>query len=241
MDKIDYNLYSRQIYTYGIDTMEKIINLKILMIGLRGLGIEIAKNLVLAGPKQLTIYDENLCTINDLSSNFFINESDILKKRRDIACLEKLSLLNPYIQLDICQDKNLFNVLNHYNIIVITEIQNYNYLFEINKYCRENNIAFIYTGIFGLSGFLFNDFGDKHIVTNKNGLDNYSYNIDYIIEKKEVYEIFINLDAGKSIELNDGDYVKFKEIKGLEELNDSEPKKIKITNSNSFTIEKKNR
>ena len=84
MDKIDYNLYSRQIYTYGIDTMEKIINLKILIIGLRGLGIEIAKNLVLAGPKQLTIYDENLCTINDLSSNFFINESDILKKRRDI-------------------------------------------------------------------------------------------------------------------------------------------------------------
>ena len=239
MDKIDYNLYSRQIYTYGIDTMEKIINLKILIIGLRGLGIEIAKNLVLAGPKQLTIYDENLCTINDLSSNFFINESDILKKRRDIACLEKLSLLNPYIQLDICKDKNIFNVLNHYNIIVITEIQNYNYLFEINKYCRENNIAFIYTGIFGLSGFLFNDFGDKHIVTNKNGFDNYSYNIDYIIEKKEVYEIFINLDAGKSIELNDGDYVKFKEIKGLEELNDSEPKKIKITNSNSFTIEKK--
>ena len=212
MDKIDYNLYSRQIYTYGIDTMEKInlysrqiytygidtmekiINLKILIIGLRGLGIEIAKNLVLAGPKQLTIYDENLCTINDLSSNFFINESDILKKRRDIACLEKLSLLNPYIQLDICKDKNIFNVLNHYNIIVITEIQNYNYLFEINKYCRENNIAFIYTGIFGLSGFLFNDFGDKHIVTNKNGFDNYSYNIDYIIEKKEVYEIFINLD-----------------------------------------------
>ena len=104
----------------------------------------------------------------------------ILKKRRDIACLEKLSLLNPYIQVDIYQDKNLFNVLIRYNIIIICEIQNYNYLFEINEYCRKNNIAFIYTRIFGLSRFLFNYFGNKHIVTNKNVFDNYLYNIDYI-------------------------------------------------------------
>ena len=38
MNKIDLNLYSRQICTYGIDIMEKIINLKILVVGLRGLG-----------------------------------------------------------------------------------------------------------------------------------------------------------------------------------------------------------
>ena len=43
MKKFDKNLYSIQIFTYGIDTMDKIINLKILIIGLRGLGIEIAK------------------------------------------------------------------------------------------------------------------------------------------------------------------------------------------------------
>ena len=178
MNKIDLNLYSRQICTYGIDIMEKIINLKILVVGLRGLGIEISKNLVLAGPKQLTIYDKNLCAINDLSSNFYIEEFDISKKRRDIACLEKLSLLNPYVQVDICQNDNLLDIIKNYNFIIITEIQNYNFLFEINKYCRENHIGFIYTGIFGLSGFLFNDFGDKHIVYNQNGLDNFSYNIN---------------------------------------------------------------
>jgi ubiquitin-activating enzyme E1 len=32
--------------------MDKIINLKILIIGLRGLGIEIAKNIILTGPKK---------------------------------------------------------------------------------------------------------------------------------------------------------------------------------------------
>ena len=59
MQNIDTNLYSRQIRTYGIEIMKKLQNLKILIIGLRGLGIEIAKNLILAGPKEVKIYDPN--------------------------------------------------------------------------------------------------------------------------------------------------------------------------------------
>ena len=42
-EKIDTNLYSRQLMTYGMDTMNKIIEMKILIIGLRGLGVETAK------------------------------------------------------------------------------------------------------------------------------------------------------------------------------------------------------
>ena len=60
MDKIDKNLYSRQIFTYGLDTMSKIVNLNILVFGLRGLGIEVCKNLILAGPKEVCISDKNL-------------------------------------------------------------------------------------------------------------------------------------------------------------------------------------
>ena len=40
MEKIDQNLYSRQIFTYGRETMNKIVNLRVLIIGLRGLGGE---------------------------------------------------------------------------------------------------------------------------------------------------------------------------------------------------------
>ena len=46
--KIDENLYSRQIFTYGKETMDKIVNMRILIIGLKGLGIEIAKNIILS-------------------------------------------------------------------------------------------------------------------------------------------------------------------------------------------------
>lgn len=36
MKKIDENLYSRQIFTYGKETMEEIVKKKILIMGLRG-------------------------------------------------------------------------------------------------------------------------------------------------------------------------------------------------------------
>jgi len=45
-------LYSRQIAAYGSNAMNKLSELKILLIGLRGLGLEITKNIVLAGPKK---------------------------------------------------------------------------------------------------------------------------------------------------------------------------------------------
>ena len=237
--EINTNLYSRQIFTYGLETMEKIVHLKILIIGLRGLGIEIAKNLILMGPKQVSIYDKNICSINDLSSNFYIEDNDISKNQRDIACLKKLSSLNPYVKVDICKNDNLLEVLKNYSCIIITEIKKLKYLFEIDKICRRNNVAFIYTGIFGLSGFLFNDFGDNHIIYNQNGLENLSYDISHITQKGKMFDVYLNLKDKKYIELNDGDYVKFKQIKGLIELNHIEPIKIIIKDNNLFSFEKK--
>jgi ubiquitin-activating enzyme E1 len=41
--KVDTNLYSRQIGTFGMETMGKLIKMDVLLIGLRGLGVETAK------------------------------------------------------------------------------------------------------------------------------------------------------------------------------------------------------
>ena len=60
--------YSRQIGTYGMETMKKLSEFKIFIYGMRGLGVELAKNLILMGIKEVTICDENLVKINDLSS-----------------------------------------------------------------------------------------------------------------------------------------------------------------------------
>ncbi len=52
------DLYSRQIGAYGIETMSKLINMKVLIVGLKGLGVEIAKNIILAGPGSVTLHDD---------------------------------------------------------------------------------------------------------------------------------------------------------------------------------------
>lgn len=46
----------------------------ILLIGMRALANEIAKNLVLAGIGSLTILDDQLVTEDDLGSQFFVSE-----------------------------------------------------------------------------------------------------------------------------------------------------------------------
>lgn len=45
--------YSRQIGTYGVETMKNLVKLDVLLFGLTGVGIETAKNLCLAGIELL--------------------------------------------------------------------------------------------------------------------------------------------------------------------------------------------
>lgn len=59
---------------------DRIRNAHILLVNLKALGSEIAKNLVLAGVGSLTIVDHELVMEDDLGSQFFISEGDIGKK-----------------------------------------------------------------------------------------------------------------------------------------------------------------
>ncbi len=239
MDKIDISLYSRQILTYGLDTMSSIIELKILIIGLRGLGIEIAKNLILAGPKEVSISDKKICKINDLSSNFFINEDDVNKKTLEDSCYEQLKSLNPLVK--ITKHNGLYKEnIKKFNVIIITEIMKLENLIELNDICRKNNIKFIYALNLGLTGYLFNDFGDEHYIYDFNGEKNLTYDIFNIEEKEDEnkYEVFLNIKADETFRLKEGDYILFKKVKGLDFLNNLKQRKVIKTYENSFEIEK---
>jgi len=95
--KIDMNLYSRQIGTYGMETMGKLIKMNVLIVGSRGLGVETAKNLILAGPASVTLFDPTPVTWGDLSSNFYCKEEHVGKISRADASIPKLQELNPYV------------------------------------------------------------------------------------------------------------------------------------------------
>jgi len=52
--------------------MRKLSATNVLISGMRGLGVEIAKNIVLGGTKSVTVHDQEIATWSDLSSQVFI-------------------------------------------------------------------------------------------------------------------------------------------------------------------------
>lgn len=72
-------LYDRQIRLWGAQAQERIRSANILLISLRALGTEIAKNLTLAGISSLTIVDDDPVTEEDLGAQYFLREEDLGK------------------------------------------------------------------------------------------------------------------------------------------------------------------
>ena len=52
---------------------------KVLIVGLKGLAVELIKNIVLAGVGNITIIDHNTVNPEDLGVNFFLTANDIGK------------------------------------------------------------------------------------------------------------------------------------------------------------------
>lgn len=96
--KIDESLYSRQLYVMGHEAQMRMGAANVLIIGLNGLGVEIAKNVILAGVKSVTLHDDAPASYLDLASQFYLTEADIGKPRGP-ASAKKLAELNPYVQV----------------------------------------------------------------------------------------------------------------------------------------------
>ena len=231
--KNNEQLYSRQIATYGVNSMNKLSKLKILIYGIRGLGIEICKNIILAGPEKVTIFDNNKITKNDFCSNFYIDE-EVINLRRDEASLKKLSELNNNVKCEFLTEWNIEYILKDYDIFIVTEILEINEIIKLDKICRENKKGFIYTLVFGLSFYCFVDFGE-HVINNKANNDVKKYFIKDIKKGKNT-EIIIDNEFD-NFDMCEDDYVLLKEIEGISQLMDGKERKIKNYSIDKFTID----
>src|SRR5262245_48009330 len=97
---IDESLYSRQLYVLGHEAMKRMSASNVLVVGLKGLGVEVAKNVALAGVKSLTLYDPAPVAIADLSSQFFLHADDV-GKPRDECTAPRVAELNAYTPIHI--------------------------------------------------------------------------------------------------------------------------------------------
>jgi len=197
-ENININFYSRQIAALGVQNLLEIRKIKVLLIGIGGLGSEIAKNLILTGIEQLSIYDEKICEFKDFSSNFFIKKSDIESKlTRQEACLNELKKLNEDVKVEI-HKINPYNKpenLKNFDIVIVSELTSKKNLIKLNKFLRENNIGFILGISAGLFSYIFIDYCPNFKIKNIDGMEAQEYfiqNIELIKEERNHYIIDIS-------------------------------------------------
>ena len=94
------------------------------MCRLGGLGVEIAKNVILAGVKSVVLYEfDDNCSVryDDLSAQFYLSESDVRSKstRAEIS-FTKLRDLNPYVNVSFLKGDLMVISLNFNKFLVFT-------------------------------------------------------------------------------------------------------------------------
>ncbi|KAM7537021.1 hypothetical protein Aperf_G00000059949 [Anoplocephala perfoliata] len=229
---VDENLYSRQIYVVGTDGMRKMAHTKILISGMGGLGLEVAKNLVLGGVGSIDLHDPEEITSSELSSNYYASPSDVGKSRCEVV-RPKLAELNSYVTLNIIKEKELTaDIVRNYHIVVFAR-GNMHQWKKLSQICHELKIKIVCTRTCGLFGQVFCDFGKDFVVIDPTGEQPISVFIQGIEKSSEGIVLTVE---DSSHGLHDGDYVTFSEVKGMTELNGCEPRVVKVLGPSAFSI-----
>ncbi|XP_059826118.1 ubiquitin-like modifier-activating enzyme 6 isoform X1 [Hypanus sabinus] len=236
--EIDDSLYSRQRYVLGDHAMCQMAQSYVFLSGIGGLGVEIAKNIILAGVKALTIHDTKPSETLDLGSNFFLQENDVTSQRnRAKATILQLAELNPYVRVDssnVLLDENTdLSFLQQYQCVILTET-GLSLQKKINYFCRSQQppIKFISGDVYGVFSRVFCDFGDHFEVSDPSGEEPKEIFIQNITQSNPgIVTCMDNHNHG----LETGQFVTFREINGMTELNES-VQQVTVLSRYSFSI-----
>lgn len=232
--EIDEDLHSRQLAVYGRETMRRLFGAHVLVSGLQGLGVEVAKNVILAGVKSVTLHDAGNVELWDLSAQFYLTEQDI-GKNRALACAEKLKELNSAVVVTTSTGEITEELLAAHQVVVFTDIT-LDKAVEIDDFCHKHEpaIAFIKADIRGVFGSVFCDFGPSFTVVDVDGEEPHTGIIASISNDNPALVTCVD---DERVELQDGDLVVFSEVHGMPELNDGKPRRVKGTRPYSFLLE----
>ncbi|XP_078494377.1 ubiquitin-like modifier-activating enzyme 1 [Ciona intestinalis] len=230
---IDEGLYSRQLYVLGHDAMKRMGASNILISGMKGLGIEIAKNVILGGVKAVTLHDQDTATVEHLSSQYFVTDADVGKNLAEVSAIQ-VSELNPYVPVHPYTGKLTEEFLSQFQVVVLTSSSLAEQL-RVSDFTHKSNIYLIVANTFGLFGQIFCDFSSNFTVYDTNGENPQSAMISAITKNEKGEGIVACLDETRH-GFESGDFVKFHEVKGMDGLNDSEPRKIDVLGPYTFNI-----
>jgi ubiquitin-activating enzyme E1 len=195
----------------------------VLIIGLRGLGVEVAKNLILAGPHTVRVYDSGSVSAADLGTNFYLVQADIGHSRAQ-ASMRSLGELNPNVNVGSVSQVD-GSVIQQFDVVCVcdadvpladllawNEAARTRFVLNAETGVREHRpVAFIAAGISGVTGYVFSDFGDDFHVFDPDGVPVRSVVIDHI---SSAAHGVVTIDGDRHL-LRDGDLLKIEEVRGM--------------------------
>lgn len=197
--------------------MKRMATSSILILGLSGLGIELAKNICLAGVKSVTLSDPTLVTLPDLGTQFFLRASDV-GARRDTASHARLAELNKYVQVDVLPGVEAnasipADVLAQFTVVVLVGASTPEQI-RLGDECHARGIKYITTSSAGLFASSFCDFGPAFPVIDTTGETPLSGMVVGV--ESDADEALVTCLDETRHGLEDGDFVRFTEVVGLD-------------------------
>jgi len=173
LNKDQIERYSRQIVlkNIGASGQKKIIQSKILIVGMGGLGCPVAEFLVRAGAGLLGIVDSDNIDLSNIHRQSLYNMSDLRKSKVYVA-KNKLKKINPDVKINcykIRLNKNNYQkIIKNYDYI-IDGSDNFKTKFLVNDFCKKNKKILVTGAISKFDGHIFTfDFKNKKTACIRN-------------------------------------------------------------------------
>lgn len=153
------NIYDRQIRLWGLESQKRLRAVRVLVAGLNGLGAEVAKNLVLAGIKSITLLDNHNVSDDDFAAQFMIDRGDVGKNRAHSSKAYTKNL-NPMVEVE-SEEGELVNKDDDYfrkfDIVCCAVSLSTEDLIKVNARCRNLGVKFFCGHVWGFFGYYFSD------------------------------------------------------------------------------------
>ncbi|KAF2652347.1 hypothetical protein K491DRAFT_695667 [Lophiostoma macrostomum CBS 122681] len=195
-------LYDRQVRLWGFAAQERIRKANILLVSIRALASEVAKNLVLAGIGSITLADHEVVTEDDLGAQFFISEADVGKNRAEAAAPE-IRKLNPRVKVTTItrdlraeQDVPFFTT---YDIVIATDLDFLSFK-NLDTVVRFGHRPFYAAASHGFYGYIFADLGSHDFIIEREK-SNRPTKVGRETPTRAVMETKEKKENGKTIEL----------------------------------------
>ncbi|KAK1330027.1 hypothetical protein QTO34_010212 [Cnephaeus nilssonii] len=158
----------RELRTWSSKVRQKLRASRVLLVGMKGLGAEIAKNLILAGVKGLTMLDHEQVSPEDPEAQFLIRTGSLGRNRAE-ASLERAQNLNPMVEVkadteDI--EKKPESFFTQFDAVCLTCCSR-DVIIKVDQICHKNSIKFFTGDVFGYHGYTFANLGEHEFVEEK--------------------------------------------------------------------------